>query len=318
MMTMKWLGWLSTLGIAAVFNACLMKPSSAPPSAAEQQQMGQRVEGYFRKAANLPADVTLKLTDIKPASEPGLLTATLEAARGSRKQQVPLVLTRDGRFMMQGKLVDLTVDPFKLAMEKISLKDVPMRGNPNAKVTIVEFSDFECPFCGRAYHTVEDEVMKNYGDKVRLVYKNFPLSNIHPWADSGAMAAACAREQSPEAFWKMYNFLFSNQANIKPDNVKEKVVGEAKTAGLDVAKFTTCFDNKAALPLIKAEQKEAEALGVRSTPTFFINGHKLEGALPYSQFKTVIDEELGGAPQAGAAKPAASNGQTPPGGVHPG
>lgn len=273
-------------------TACQTVKPAAPPTEAEKTQMEQRVEQYFRKVANLPPNVTLKLVDVAPADVPGFLTASLEASNGTNTQRVPLLISRDGRYFTQGQLIDLTTDPYQAVMAKISLQNEPMRGNANAKVTIAEYSDFECPFCGRAYTIVETQVMKEYGDKVRLVFKNFPLSNIHPWADSAALASACARRQSADGFWKLYDFLFQNQATITPDNVKQQAEGVIKSAGLDVAAFDTCFDSKAAADLVKADQAEAEMLGVRSTPTFFINGRKLEGAQPYEKFKAVIDEAL--------------------------
>ncbi|MFN8628060.1 MAG: thioredoxin domain-containing protein [Candidatus Binatia bacterium] len=281
--------------LAASLTACEKGQSTAPPSDAEKRTIDERIQGYFKKVANVPANVTLKVIDLTPAELPGMLKANLEATSGANTQKVPLLVSRDGRYFVQGQLVDLTVDPFKAVMEKINLKDQPMRGNPEAKVTIVEYSDFQCPFCSRAYTTVENQVMKEYGDRVRLVYKNFPLSNIHPWAESAALATACARKQNPAGFWKLYDFFFQNQQALTVENIKEKADGVIKEAGLDVTAFDTCFDNKAALDLVKADEEEANALGVRSTPTFFINGRKLDGALPYENFKTAIDQALAAA-----------------------
>jgi protein-disulfide isomerase len=285
---------LGILLFAAGLIACETTKPATPPTEAEKAVMGQRVEQYFRKVANVPAGVTLKLVDVVPANAPGLLTATLEASNGTDTQRVPLLVSRDGRYFTQGQLVDLSIDPYQTIMAKISLKDQPMRGNPNAKVTIVEYSDFECPFCSKAYQIIETQVLKEYGDKVRLIYKNFPLSNIHPWAGKAALATACARRQSADGFWKMYDFWFQNQESITPENLKEKADSVITSAGLDVAAFDTCLDAGAAADLVKADQAEAEALGVGSTPTFFVNGRKLEGAMPYEDFKTALDEALAG------------------------
>jgi protein-disulfide isomerase len=286
-------------GMAALLTACQRTPPSGPPTDAEAQQIDQRVQDYFRKSANLPDKITLKVIDLAPAAAPGLLTANLEASNGTNTQKVPLVLSRDGRFLIQGQLTDLSIDPFQANMEKIALKDVPMRGNPNASVTIVEYSDFQCPFCGRAYHTVEEQVLKEYGDRVRLVYKNFPLA-IHPWAENAALASACARQQSPQAFWKMYDYLFQNQKDITADNLKEKAQA---VEGIDASAFAACFDNKALLDAVKAEQQEGTALGIRSTPTFFVNGRKLEGAVPFDNFKTAIDQALAASGDKGPPPP---------------
>jgi protein-disulfide isomerase len=302
---MRWthLGWIAAF---AAMAACQPNQPSGPPSQDEVQQMNARLVEYFKKTAKLPPNVTIKLTDVAPAEVPELLAANLEASDGGNTQKVPLVLTRNGRYFIQGQLTDLTVDPFKATMAKISLKDQPMRGNPNSSVTIVEYSDFQCPFCGRVYKMVEDQLLKDYGDKVRLVYKNYPLTSIHPWAEAGAMASACARQQSPDAFWKMYDALFQNQSEINAQNVKEKAEGVIRDAGGDVAKFDACFDNKTALDSLTADQQEATALGVRSTPTFFINGRRLEGAVPYESFKAALDQALAGGTKNAEAAPATS------------
>jgi protein-disulfide isomerase len=280
--------------LAAGLAACDTGKSTTPLSDSEKSSIDERIQGYFKKVANVPANVTLKLVDLTPAELPGTLKANLEASNGTNTQKIPLLVSRDGRYFIQGQLVDLSVDPFKSVMEKINLKDQPIRGNPDAKVTIVEYSDFQCPFCSRAYTTLESQVLKEYGDRVRLVYKNFPLSNMHPWAESAALATACARKQNPAGFWKLYDFFFQNQQTLSAENLKEKADGVVKEAGLDVAAFDTCFDNKAALDLVKADEEEGNALGVRSTPTFFINGRKLDGALPYENFKAAIDQALSG------------------------
>jgi protein-disulfide isomerase len=285
---------LAVLVCVMGYTACQTAKPAPLPTEAEKTQMEQRVEEYFRRTANLPPGVTLKVVDVAPAVVPGFLTATLEASSGGQTQRVPLLISRDGRYFTHGRLIDLTADPYQAIMAKISLKDEPMRGNPNAKVTIVEYSDFECAFCGRAYTTIETQVMKEYGDKVRLVFKDFPLSNIHSWAESAALASACARRQSADGFWKLYDFFFQNQKTITPDNLKAKAEGVIKSAGLDVAAFDTCLDSKAAADLVRADQDEGEALGVRSTPTFFINGRRLQGAPPYEKFKAVLDAALAG------------------------
>jgi protein-disulfide isomerase len=289
---MRSTGLLCLLGLAVALDACQPVPISGPPTDAERTQIEQRVQAYFKKAANLPAGVTMKVTDVTPAPVEGLFNAELEVSNGTNTQKIPFVVSRDSHYLLQGQITDLTLDPYKAVVQRISLKDEPMRGNADAAVTIVEYSDFQCPFCSRAYKTLEDQVLKDYGDKVRLVYKNFPLTNMHPWAEDGAVAAACARQQSPQGFWKLYDFLFQNQQDITADNLKEKAQAAVHDAGLDADKFNTCFDNKAALDAVKADEQEATALGVRSTPTFFINGRKVEGAVPYESFKEAIDQAL--------------------------
>ena len=157
-------------------------------------------------------------------------------------------------------------------------------GGAKAPVTIIEFSDYQCPFCGRAESTV-DEVMKHYGDKVRLVYRDFPLP-MHPQARPASEAASCANAQGK--FWEYHATLFANQTALGEDQLKEY----AKNVGLDAAKFDQCLKDKPFKAAIDKDVADGERVGVNGTPAFFINGRMLSGALPFDKFKEVIDEEL--------------------------
>lgn len=262
------------------------------PSPDEERRIGAQIESYFKKAANLPADVSLEVTDLSPAEVPGMLKGTIEVTAGEERQQVPFLASLDGRYVVRGEFTDVTVDPLVAVMSKISLATEPVRGAANARVTIVEYSDFQCPFCARAYQMLEDQVLREYGEKVKLVFKHMPLVNIHPWAEGAAIAAECAAVQDPASFWKMYDFLFRNQESLTADNLRDRTSGAAREAGLDGDKFGRCFDGKETLAQVQADAKEAEAVGVNSTPTFFVNGRRIEGAVPYEEFRGVLDQEL--------------------------
>jgi protein-disulfide isomerase len=157
-------------------------------------------------------------------------------------------------------------------------------GGAKAPVTIIEFSDYQCPFCGRAEGTV-DQVMKAYGDKVRLVYRDFPLP-MHPQARPASEAANCAGAQGK--FWEYHETLFKNQTALGEDKLKEY----AKNLGLDQAKFDQCLATKPFKGAIDKDIAEGSKVGVTGTPAFFINGRMLSGAQPFDKFKEVIDEEL--------------------------
>lgn len=284
-------GLLSVLGVLGLLLVgCEKLPPSGPPSERERQVIDQRVQAYFRRAVAVGSTVTMSVIDIAPAPL-GLLTAQLELTNGTQTQKIPIVVSRDGQYLVQGMLTDLTLDPFKATMEKISLKDAAVRGKADARVTIIEFSDLQCPFCARAYKTLEEEILKEYGERVRFAFKNYPLTS-HPWAEPAALASLCARLQKPEAFWKLYAYFFENQKDVTAENVRDKALAALKDEGLDLQAFASCVEEKKTSVELQAEMQEAAAVGVRSTPTFFINGRKLEGALPAEQFKTAIEEAL--------------------------
>lgn len=158
------------------------------------------------------------------------------------------------------------------------------KGPADAPIQLIEFSDFQCPFCQRA-NPVVDQVLKTYGDKVKFVYRHYPLPN-HPNARPSAEAAACAEAQGK--FWEYHDRLFANPAKLADADLKAHAVA----LGLDAAKFNTCFDNKQLKPGIDKDIADGEAVGVTGTPAFFINGRSIEGAQPFESFKRVIDEEL--------------------------
>jgi protein-disulfide isomerase len=163
--------------------------------------------------------------------------------------------------------------------------DGPSRGPNVAPVTLVEFSDFECPFCGKGRTIVED-VMKAYPGKIRLVFRQFPLENLHPHAEKAAEASLCANEQGK--FWQFHDKLFDNREKLAIEDLK----GYAKALGLNTSKFDQCLDSGQFTARVKADQEAGSKVGVSGTPAFFINGVNLSGAVPVEEFKQIIDLEL--------------------------
>lgn len=158
----------------------------------------------------------------------------------------------------------------------------PTWGNPKAPVTIVEFSDYQCPYCSRAVPTL-DRIKQEYGpDKVKIVFRDMPLPS-HPRAVPASLAAHCANDQGK--FWEFHNTLFQNQQKLEDADLK----GYAKTLGLDEKAFNECFDSKKHQALVEKSRKEAESLGIQATPSFVINGALLQGAQQFEKFKEKID-----------------------------
>jgi protein-disulfide isomerase len=168
--------------------------------------------------------------------------------------------------------------------EKIGVKGSQAKGPASAPIEIVEFSDFQCPFCLRAYPTVA-EVLNAYGDKVRLVYRHYPLPS-HPNARPAAEASECAAEQGQ--FWPYYERLFADQTKLTDQGLKDS----ASTLKLDMSKFNACVDSRKYKDRVELDIKEGNDAGVSGTPAFFINGRMLSGAQPLEAFKRIIDEEL--------------------------
>ena len=180
------------------------------------------------------------------------------------------------------------------AQLKEAIVDRPILGNPDAPVTIVEFSDFQCPFCARGANTIE-EVMEKYGDDVKVVFKHFPL-DFHKWAKPAAIAAFCAGEQNDEAFWTLHDKYFENQKALTAENVLDKSKEYLAGAELDMSQWETCATDtdsaeyKEASATVDADMAFGQQLGVTGTPGFFVNGRLLSGAQPLSAFEPIIEE----------------------------
>jgi protein-disulfide isomerase len=169
----------------------------------------------------------------------------------------------------------------------------PARGNMNAKVTIVEFSDFQCPFCKRAEDSV-NQVMQNYGDKIKFVWRNLPLP-MHPDAPLAAQASVEAyKQKGSDGFWKMHDLLYANQpSKDKQDGLKREALdGYAQQLGLDMTKWKTALDTQSHKPEVDADAKIGQDAGIQGTPAFLINGYFLNGAQPYPKFRKLIERAL--------------------------
>jgi protein-disulfide isomerase len=179
--------------------------------------------------------------------------------------------------------IDVLLDPPRYTVATTA--DDPVRGPADAPVEIIEFSDFQCPFCGRVKPTL-DRLRKQYEGRIKIVFRNFPLTSIHPQAYSAAEAAECARRQGK--FWEYHDALFANQRALTPDDLKK----HAADLGLDTAAFAACLDGGQAKARVDADLDAAQALGLTSTPAFFVNGRFLSGAQPYEAFDKIVLEEL--------------------------
>lgn len=168
----------------------------------------------------------------------------------------------------------------------VEVGNAPFAGDKDAKVTIVEFSDFQCPFCAKGADILK-EIKKKYGNKVKVAFKNFPLP-FHNHAEQAAVAGLCANDQGTDYFWKMHDEMFANQDALDAEGLKKT----AKKIGLKIDQFEKCLTENKFLAQVKSDIEEGKKIKVKSTPTFFVNGQLINGALPMDVFSEIIDEEL--------------------------
>jgi protein-disulfide isomerase len=279
---------------AAQAEAPAAAPAAAPGTAPDKAKIGELVRRYYVGSGQIPEDIQVAVADIKPSQIGGLYEGTLKLSRGEQSQDLSFLISADGRWFVRADPVDLTVDPVEVALKKITVgPEHPSRGAKESPVTVVEYSDFQCPFCARAEQIVQEQVLKEYGDKVRFVYKQFPLTSIHPWAAAASAIGLCTfKTAGNDAYWKYHAAVFSKQKEITPENANDQLMKIAKESGADEGKVKKCVDSEEVQPTIEATLEEAEAVGVNSTPTFFVNGKRLQGAQGLEAFKGLIDPEL--------------------------
>jgi protein-disulfide isomerase len=210
----------------------------------------------------------------------------------SNHQSATMYVSKDGKYLLRGELDDLSQNPLVENRAKLQLKDAPILGNPDAPVTIVEFADFECPMC-RQLRDVMRGLLPKY-PQARLIFKDFPIEQIHPWARTAALAGRCAYYQNPKAFWKLYDFFYTNQDLISAENVWDNTVDYARQAGLNTDTLKACMASPQAAAAVDASIANGKLLEVNSTPTLFIDGrpvvgpdaHTIEQYIQYDLAKT--------------------------------
>ena len=244
-------------------------------------------EHRARDAFKVPPATELTVAPFTKSPFPEFLKSTLTASDGKNKPQTADVyMTRDSKIGILGNVL-----PFQEDVERLIVtRNQPSAGPANAPVTIVEYADLQCPTCARFHEFLEKELLPKYGDKVRIVFKEFPLP-MHDWSHTAAIANECAYQINPSAFVAYRSLIFKNQSSITVTSVRDLMLQYGEEAGVDRLRLAACIDSKASLPRIEAGHREGEKLGVSSTPTSFINGRIVVGATPEQVYK-MIDEAL--------------------------
>jgi protein-disulfide isomerase len=253
--------------------------SSTGASSAASAEIQKTIEAYLRHLYAFGPEAKLTFSPLKETAVPDLLETTVELKVAENQQTATLYVSKDGRYLFRGELSDLTKDPLAEARGKLQTKDSPVLGDPKAPVKLVEFSDFECPVC-RNLHDVLRGMLPNY-PQAQVVFKDFPIEQLHPWARTAALAGRCAYQQDPKAFWKMYDLIYDGQDLISAANAWAKMNDFAGQTGLDLAAFKSCLASPEAAAAVDASRTNGQQLEVSSTPTVFVNGRRIVGADPH-------------------------------------
>ncbi len=253
------------------------------------------LKSYLQKHFKIPSAEMIKLGPAFKTPLDGLLARQLLVSNAQGQTvSTTLFFDKNESKAIIGQYVDVSTEPWgRVNMGAVSLDDRPMQGPADAPVTIVEFADFECPFCAHAFSVMETMVNTTYKGKVKIIFKNYPL-NVHPWAIKAAEAAECARLQNPAAFWEFARYFYTNQGSINPANLQEYVDKIAKAQKLDTPSLKACMDSPQTEARVKQDQLDGNSIQVTSTPTFFVNGIPVVGLPDGKVLDFVINSELAG------------------------
>lgn len=293
---MKVLAWsCAFVALVAAAGCRHGQPAGPSPtlSPGERDRIERRVRRYFGKVADLPDDVRFELAALEPVPGSALVRGELEVGNELGSRRVPFVVTRDGRYLAQGSLADLDVDPYVETMRRIRTDGRPARGAAAAPATLVVYLDFQCPFSARAWRTLLEGLLPRYGNRLRLVFKNFPLADVHPWAEAAAAAAECAYAADEALYFALAEAFFAAQETLTAESIGAFVRDRVEAAaGAAAPAVLACSADGSGLARARADAEEGAGLGVRSTPTMFLNGRKLEGARPLEDLVTAVDAAL--------------------------
>jgi len=274
MLKVGFYGALLAATMTFIPGAGAQTPSPAQPSP-DQAQLLKNTEAFVRNLFAWGPDFTVKLGPLSPSPAADFYQVPLTVTINEQTDTGNVFVSKDGKTFLRGEMFDMGSDPYADNRKKLRMEGNPTIGPANAKVTMVEFSDFQCPHCRELYETLKT-LLPEHPD-VRFIFKDYPLIQIHPWAETAAIGARCAYIQNPDSFWPVYSQIFDNQDLISPENIWDKLNEFAAKANLDPDTFKSCLTSKEAKDAVENSHREGDSLSVNSTPTVFINGRPISG-----------------------------------------
>lgn len=281
---------LFALGLAI---GCKAQPSTPAPIDAT---LNRHIEVLVRSQFNVPEDYTVSIGARKPSQVPGYETLPITFARGPKSTSSDFLISTDGKTLARLETFDLAKDPVFL----IDTTGRPVRGNPDAKVTVINFDDLECPYCARMHESLFPSTLDHYKGKVRFIYKDYPLVDLHPWAIHAAVDANCLAAQNGDVYWTYVDYLHAHGQEVSGEDrdpaksfaALDRIARQEGALGkLDAPKLDACLARQDDSQ-VRASMKEGDQLGIDSTPSLFVNGERIVGAIPEDQVWMVIDRAL--------------------------
>jgi protein-disulfide isomerase len=288
-----------------IFMGAGCKAQTAGASGSLSPEVAHRIQVELRARYGVPQHIKLVLAEPRPSELNGYDTLDVTFTGGTKPTTLEFLLSKDRKTIAHLEKMDISQD----LMSKIDVKGRPIRGKTDAKVTIVNFDDFQCPYCAQMHSILFPGLLAQYGDRVRFVYRDFPLVEIHPWAMHAAVDANCLADQSTDAYWSFADYVHSSQNAFRGKALLENLLAldqATKDQGakykVDATKLDACV-KKQDESAVRTSMAEGDKLGVDSTPTMYINGEKVSGIVPMDQLHAILDRALA---DAGQAAPAAA------------
>jgi protein-disulfide isomerase len=255
---------------------------------------------YLKYAEGFSPSVEVTIDDPKPSMFPGLYRLLVHLRVNRNEAARSYYITQDGERLISGSIFDLHKSPFAANVVRLKPEGAPSTGPENAPIQIYIFSDFQCPYCRQEAKVLRTGIDKSHASDVRIIFKDFPLDAIHPWARPAAIAGQCITAQNEKTFWDFHDWIYEHQSEVSVANLKDKVAEFAKSHNLDAARLSACMAEPATADRVQSTVVEGRELGVEQTPTLFVNGRMLSGALKPEQINLLIQMELDRRPKQSA------------------
>ncbi|MGD0013084.1 MAG: thioredoxin domain-containing protein [Bryobacteraceae bacterium] len=272
----------------AAARAATAKPAAGLKSALDKATL----EAYLRHLFVWGRNVNVQISDPKPSELAGFLEVNVHAWRDDASQDEKFLISRDGRKIVRATVFDVDENPFRPELAKLKTQFQPSFGTPGAPVVLVLFTDFECPFCREEANMLRQNLLSAYPTQVRVYFQDYPLAQIHPWALAAALAGRCVFRQNAAAFWDYHDWVYEQQAQINAESFRSRLLEWAKGKPIDAVQLARCLDTRATQTEVERSVAQGQALQVRSTPTMFVNGRRLEGRTAWPPLRDIIDYEI--------------------------
>lgn len=279
------------LAFAAAILAQPPTPANVAPAASTLNKPA--IEAYIRHLLLWPAGVEMTVSEPVPSPLSGLFAIRVRGTLDGRSQEEVFYVSADSQTILRGQVYAVSKSPFQADLDLLKTDDQPVLGTPGAAVSVVEFGDFQCPYCKQESGVVRDQLMAAFPSDVQLYYMDFPLESIHPFAMEAAVMGRCIYTQSNASFWAYHDWIFQHQSELTPDNLIGKVLEYARTdQTLDVNRLTACAAAPEPRVAISRSLAIGDALHINATPTLFINGRRMVGTVSLAELKMIVEEEL--------------------------